>query len=143
MERSGFLTQISEALLKKVQSRSGLVTATASTSMFLNVSASDQYLAIVVPGRMYRQRFADQGLAPEALSRTLEDAGTVTSVLVPWNTCGATQSAVLGVATVAYLPYCFFNWLSPIITVLFAYLGWYQPLLSESSQLDHQEQESE
>jgi len=143
MERSGFLTKISEALLSRVQSRSGLVTATASTSIFLNVSASDQYLAIVVPGRMYRQRFADQGLAPEALSRTLEDAGTVTSVLIPWNTCGATQSAVLGVATVAYLPYCFFNWLSPIVTVLFAYFGWYQPLLNIASRPGDPGQEPE
>jgi NhaC family Na+:H+ antiporter len=143
MERSGFLNQISEVLLRRVQSRSGLVTATATTSVFLNVSASDQYLAIVVPGRMYRQRFADQGLAPEALSRTLEDAGTVTSVLIPWNTCGATQASVLGVATAAYLPYCFFNWLSPIITVLFAHLGWYQPLLPSDIRLDHQDEESE
>ena len=141
MERSGFLMQISGALLKKVESRSGLVTATATTSVFLNVSASDQYLAIVVPGRMYRRRFADQGLAPEALSRTLEDAGTVTSVLIPWNTCGATQASVLGVATQAYLPYCFFNWLSPIITVLFAHLGWHQPLLSSDLRLDHHDQD--
>lgn len=130
MERSGFLQQMSDALLRRVQSRAGLVTATAATSGFLNVTASDQYLAIVVPGRMYRERFAESGLAPEALSRTLEDAGTVTSVLVPWNTCGATQASVLGVATMAYLPYCFFNWLSPVITVLFAHLGWRQPLLS-------------
>jgi NhaC family Na+:H+ antiporter len=132
MERSGFLAQISRALLSRVQRRAGLVTATATTSVFLNVTASDQYLAIVVPGRMYQQRFADAGLAPEALSRTLEDAGTVTSVLVPWNTCGATQASVLGVATVAYLPYCFFNWLSPIITILFAQLGWRQPLLASA-----------
>lgn len=131
MESSGFLNQITNTLLRRVQSNKGLVTATASTSVFLNVTASDQYLAIVVPGRMYRPRFEENGLAPEALSRTLEDAGTVTSVLVPWNTCGATQSAVLGVATLTYLPFCFFNLLSPLMTVLFAWMGWRQPLLKD------------
>ena len=74
-----------------------------------NITASDQYLAIVVPGRMFANTYKEKGLAPENLSRTLEDSGTVTSVLIPWNTCGATQSAVLGVATFAYLPFCFFQ----------------------------------
>ena len=132
MERSGFLKVISASLLKKVQHDRGLVTAAASTSIFLNVTASDQYLAIVVPGKMYRERFEQNGLAPEALSRTLEDAGTVTSVLIPWNTCGATQSAVLGVATMTYLPFCFFNLLSPLMTFIFAFLGWRQPRISST-----------
>ena len=130
MERAGFLTSMSRALLEKVKTDRGLVGATTATSAFLNVTASDQYLAIVVPGRMYRQSYQERGLAPEALSRTLEDAGTVTSVLIPWNTCGAAQASVLGVATVAYAPFCFFNILSPIMTIVFAYMGWKQPRLT-------------
>lgn len=130
MERSRFLEVISAALLRRVNSDGGLVGATTATSVFLNVTASDQYLAIVVPGRMYRERFKERGLAPEALSRTLEDAGTVTSVLVPWNTCGAAQASVLGVATWAYAPFCFFNILSPLMTLLFAMMGWKQARLS-------------
>ena len=133
MERSGFLASMSRALLKKVKSDRGLVGATTATSAFLNVTASDQYLAIVVPGRMYRQSYQERGLAPEALSRTLEDAGTVTSVLVPWNTCGAAQASVLGVATLAYAPFCFFNILSPLMTLLFAYMGWKQPRLEKET----------
>lgn len=85
--------------------------------------ASDQYLAIVVPGKMFSKAYRDKGLAPENLSRTLEDSGTVTSVLVPWNTCGAYQSGVLGVSTFAYLPYAFFNIISPFMTLLFAAIG--------------------
>jgi NhaC family Na+:H+ antiporter len=88
-----------------------------------NILASDQYLAIVVPGNMYRKAFEDADLAPENLSRTLEDAGTVTSVLVPWNTCGVAQSGMLGIATWAYLPYCIFNWVSPLMTLLVAAVG--------------------
>jgi len=84
------------------------------------VTASDQYLSIVVPGRMFAKAYKDKGLAPENLSRTLEDSGTVTSVLVPWNTCGAYQSGVLGVDTLSYLPYAFFNIISPFMTLTFA-----------------------
>ena len=86
--------------------------------------ASDQYIAIVVPGKMLGDAYKDQNLAPENLSRTLEDAGTVTSVLIPWNTCGVAQSGILGVATWTYAPYCIFNWLSPLMTLLVAALGW-------------------
>jgi NhaC family Na+:H+ antiporter len=93
------------------------------TCLFFNSTASDQYLAIVVPGRMFRKTYEDKGLAPELLSRTLEDSGTVTSVLIPWNTCGATQSRVLGVDTWTYAPYAFFNIISPLMTILFAYLN--------------------
>lgn len=86
----------------------------------VNISASDQYLAIVVPGKMFAKAYHDRGLAPQNLSRTLEDSGTVTSVLVPWNSCGAYQSGVLGVATLAYLPFCFFNLISPLMTLIYA-----------------------
>ena len=123
MESSGLLKRIAEAVISKVKSTGSLVASTAGTAIFFNATASDQYMAIVVPGRMYADIYKEKGLAPENLSRTLEDSGTVTSVLVPWNTCGAYHSNVLGVATGAYLPYAFFNLISPIMTITFAYLN--------------------
>lgn len=123
MESTGLLRRITEPLVKRAKSTGALVATTAGTCAFVNVTASDQYLAIVVPGRMFAQTYKDRGLAPENLSRTLEDSGTVTSVLVPWNTCGATQAGVLGVATLVYLPYCFFNIISPFMSIFFAYAG--------------------
>lgn len=123
MEASGLLKRIAEAVISKVKSTGSLVASTAGTTIFFNGTASDQYLAIVVPGRMYADIYKEKGLAPENLSRTLEDSGTVTSVLFPWNTCGAYHSGVLGVATGAYLPYAFFNLISPIMTVAFAYFN--------------------
>jgi Na+:H+ antiporter, NhaC family len=88
--------------------------------LFFNITASDQYISIVVPGRMFAKTYRDRGLKPEVLSRALEDSGTVTSVLIPWNTCGATQSAVLGVPTMTYLPYAFFNIISPFMSIFMA-----------------------
>jgi len=123
MESSGLLKRIAESVISKVKSTGSLVASTAGTALFFNATASDQYMAIVVPGRMYADIYKEKGLAPENLSRTLEDSGTVTSVLVPWNTCGAYHAGVLGVATGAYLPYAFFNIISPIMTVAFAYLN--------------------
>ena len=123
MEASGALKKISQSIIQYAESAGSVIATTACTCLFFNVTASDQYLSIVVPGRMYADTFKDKGLAPENLSRTLEDSGTVTSVLVPWNTCGATQSAVLGVATMTYLPFCFFNIISPLMTILYGYLG--------------------
>lgn len=121
MEASGFLKRITSALISRVRSDAGLVGATAGTCMVSNVSASDQYLSIVVPGRMFTQAYRDRGLAPQNLSRTLEDSGTVTSVLVPWNTCAAYHAGVLGVATFAYAPWAFFCLISPLMTLAFAY----------------------
>lgn len=123
MESAGLLQRITEEIIKWAHSTGSLIASTAGTCIFFNLTASDQYLAIVVPGRMYADTYAKRGLKPENLSRTLEDSGTVTSVLVPWNTCGATQAAVLGVATVTYLPYCFFNLISPVMTILFGYFN--------------------
>jgi len=123
MEATGMLAAITRPLISLARSTGSLIATTAGTCVFVNVTASDQYLAIVVPGRMFRQAFQDRGLAPQNLSRTLEDAGTVTSVLVPWNTCGATQQAVLGVNVLAFAPYCFFCWISPLMTILFAFLN--------------------
>jgi NhaC family Na+:H+ antiporter len=122
MDKAGFLNVISSLILKKVNSAGSLVTSTAGTCIFFNLTASDQYMSIVVPGKMYSKIYKDKGLAPENLSRTLEDSGTVTSVLIPWNTCGAYHASVLNVSTLTYLPYCFFSIISPIITILIAYL---------------------
>jgi NhaC family Na+:H+ antiporter len=99
------------------------VAGTAVSSLTVNLTASDQYLAIVVPGKMFTQAYRDRKLAPENLSRTLEDAGTVTSVLVPWNTCGAYQSGVLGVGVAEYFIFAFFNWVSPLMTLIYAYFN--------------------
>lgn len=123
MEATGLLQRITRPLVAVAQSTFSLVATTTGSCIFFNLTASDQYLAIVVPGRMFQKTYQERGLAPENLSRTLEDSGTVTSVLVPWNTCGAAQATVLGVGTLAYLPYCFFNILSPIMTMIVAGLG--------------------
>ena len=120
MDAIGALSRISKSVLSLFDSIFGLFASTVISCVGLNALASDQYLAIVIPGRMYKKAFEDKGLAPENLSRTLEDAGTVTSVLVPWNTCGAYQSSVLGVDTMSYAGYAFFNWLSPFTTLIFA-----------------------
>jgi len=120
MDAIGALSKISESLLKLAHSTFGLFASTVGSCLALNITASDQYLAIVVPGKMFAQAYRDKGLAPENLSRTLEDSGTVTSVLIPWNTCGAYQAGTLGVSTFDYLPYAFFNILSPIMTLIFA-----------------------
>jgi NhaC family Na+:H+ antiporter len=124
MEACGLLKRITRPLVKLAQSTGSLVATTVGTCLFFNMTASDQYLAIVVPGRMFRETYRERGLAPQNLSRTLEDSGTVTSVLIPWNTCGAAQSAALGgMLTWAYAPYCFFNIISPFMSILVAYLG--------------------
>ena len=120
MDAIGALSKISKALLSLASSTFGLFASTVASCLALNVTASDQYLAIVVPGKMFKKAYEDKGLAPENLSRTLEDSGTVTSVLVPWNTCGAYQSGVLGVAVEDYFVYAFFNWISPFMTLLVA-----------------------
>jgi NhaC family Na+:H+ antiporter len=120
MDAIGALARISQTLLSMAKSTFGLFASTVGSCLALNITASDQYLAIVVPGKMFKKAYEDKGLAPENLSRTLEDSGTVTSVLIPWNTCGAYQSGTLGVDTFDYLPYAFFNLLSPIMTLIFA-----------------------
>lgn len=122
MDAIGALAKISNYLLQLFDSIFGLFASTVFTCIGLNLSASDQYMAIVVPGKMYAKAFKDRGLAPENLSRTLEDSGTVTSVLIPWNTCGAYHSGVLGVSVGEYFVYAIFNWLSPFMTLIFAAL---------------------
>lgn len=123
MDAIGALARISSFMLNMFDSIFGLFASTVFTCIGLNFTASDQYLAIVVPGKMYAKAYKDKGLAPENLSRTLEDSGTVTSVLIPWNTCGAYHSGVLGVSVFDYAIYAIFNWLSPFMTLLFAALN--------------------
>jgi len=120
MDGIGALSKISETLLGMAKTTFGLFASTVASCLALNVTASDQYLAIVIPGKMFSKAYKDKGLAPENLSRTLEDSGTVTSVLIPWNTCGAYHSGVLGVGVADYFVYAIFNWLSPFMTLLFA-----------------------
>lgn len=122
MDGIGALSRITKSLLSLAKTAFGLFASTVGSCIALNVTASDQYLAIVVPGKMFAKAYKDRGLAPENLSRTLEDSGTVTSVLIPWNTCGAYHSGVLGVGVGEYFVYAIFNWLSPVMTLIFAAL---------------------
>ncbi len=123
MEGSGFLNVITNFLSKFAKSKSSLILTTSGTCVLFNLTVSDQYLSILVPGKMFNSAFKKNNLANVNLSRTLEDSATVTSVLIPWNTCGATQSAILGVSTFLYFPFCFFNIISPFMTIIFAYLN--------------------
>ncbi|MDB4292266.1 Na+/H+ antiporter NhaC [Maribacter sp.] len=132
MDGIGALSRITKSLLSMAKSTFGLFASTVGSCLALNVTASDQYLAIVVPGKMFSKAYADKGLAPENLSRTLEDSGTVTSVLIPWNTCGAYHSGVLGVSVADYFFYAVFNWLSPFMTLLFAALNIKIRMLTDS-----------
>ena len=120
MDGIGALQRITNTLLELATSTFSLFASTVASCLALNLTASDQYLALVVPGKMFSKAYADRGLAPENLSRTLEDSGTVTSALIPWNTCGAYHSGVLGVGVGEYVMYAIFNYLSPFMTLLFA-----------------------
>ena len=124
LQAAGILKTITDGLISGVNSVLGLVGSTVGTCLTFNILASDQYIAIVVPGKMFEDSYKKYNLAPQNLSRTLEDAGTVTSVLIPWNTCGVAQSGILGVATLAYAPFCIFNWVSPIMSIVVAGLGY-------------------
>jgi Na+:H+ antiporter, NhaC family len=119
MEHTGLLQRIVDALMKGVRGTGSLIATTVFTCIGMNIIAADQYISIVLPGRMYRLEFRRRGLAPQNLSRTLEDAGTMTSALVPWNTCGAFMAATLGVPTLTYLPYAFVNLLNPLTAIVY------------------------
>jgi NhaC family Na+:H+ antiporter len=127
VEHAGFLNRLLAPIVARARTRGRLIAAVNASGIGLNVIAGDQYVADVLPARMFREEFARRGLAPQVLSRAVEDSGTVTSVLVPWNTCGAYISGVLGVPTASYLPFCFFNILSPILDVLYGFLGFKVP----------------
>jgi len=111
------------ATLVAAKSTGSLITAVIATSIGTNIVAADQYMAIVLPGRMYKAEFLRRGLDSRNLSRALEDAGTLTSPLVPWNTCGAYMASTLGVATVAYLPFAFFNLINPLVSIFYGFTG--------------------
>jgi len=127
MEHAGLLQRLLQPVVARARKRGSLIAAVNGSGIGLNVIAGDQYVADVLPARMFRGEFARRGLAPQVLSRAVEDSGTVTSVLVPWNTCGAYISGVLGVSTGAYLPYCFFNLLSPVLDVIYGFIGFKVP----------------
>ena len=123
MERTNQLQVVVNVVLKKAKSTGSLFTATVLTAIGANIILCDQYMSIVMTGKMYGQAFKDKGLHPKNLSRAIEDSATVTANLVPWNTGGAYNSATLGVPTIAYLPFNFFCWISPIVTLLFGWFG--------------------
>ena len=123
MEKTKLLNRLLVSILKLVSGTGSLIATTIFTAFATNVVASDQYMAIVLPGRMFRLEYEKRNLAPENLSRALEDSGTLTSPLIPWNTCGAYMAGTLGVATMAYLPYTFFNYINPIISIILGYSG--------------------
>ena len=124
MVASRMIDSITGVILRWVRSRSSLVASTVGTGIFLNITTGDQFISIVLNADIYKEVYRKEGYESRLLSRTTEDAATVTSVLIPWNTCGMTQSTVLGVSTLTYLPYCFFNLLSPIMSVIIAAIGW-------------------
>ena len=123
MEGSGMLQKIAAAILSLARGTGNLIAATIGTATFMNFTASEQYLSIVLTGRMYKDAYERQGLHPKNLSRALEDSGTLTSALVPWNTCGAFMASTLGVATFAYAPFAFLNYINPLISILYGYTG--------------------
>jgi len=123
VEKAGAIERLIAPVLAAVKSNGGLVAATVGSTVATNAVTADQYIAIVLPGRMFKGAFQKRGLAPVVLSRSLGDSATVTSALIPWNSCGAFMAATLGVATVAYAPFTFFNVLSPLISVAMAFLG--------------------
>ena len=123
MERTGMLEVMARSLLKRVKRTGSLVATTIFSCIGMNIIASDQYMAIVIPGRMYKNAFDSKGLHPKNLSRCLEDAGTLTSPLIPWNSCGAFMGAALGVSPLLYLPYAFLNLFTPLVSIFYGYTG--------------------
>lgn len=134
MEKTGMLQVIAARILSRARSTGSLIVSTLGTCIGMNIIASDQYISIVVPGRMYRAEFEKRGLKARNLSRCLEDAGTLTSPLVPWNTCGAFMAQTLSVATLAYLPFCFFNLMNPLISAVYGLTGFTIERIEESSE---------
>ncbi len=123
LEHTGLLRRFVEVILARAHSTGSLITSTIATCVATNILTADQYMAIVMPGRMYKEEFARRGLAPVNLSRTLEDGGTITSPLVPWNTCGAYMHGVLNISPLEYIFYAFFNLINPVLAIIYAYCG--------------------
>ena len=124
MVASRMIESLTRVIVRFVRSRVGLVSSTVGSGIFLNLTTGDQYISIVLNADIFKQAYREQGYESRLLSRSCEDSATVTSVLVPWNTCGMTQSTVLGVSTLTYLPYCFFNLISPLMSIFIAAIGW-------------------
>jgi NhaC family Na+:H+ antiporter len=124
MVASRMIESITCVIIRFVRNRISLVSSTVGTGIFLNITTGDQFISIVLNADIYKEVYKQEGYETRLLSRTTEDAATVTSVLIPWNTCGMTQSTVLGVPTLTYLPYCFFNLLSPLMSIIVAAIGW-------------------
>ncbi len=123
LEHAGMLQRLVDGALKRAKSTGSLITTVVLSCIGINIVAADQYIAIVLPGKMYRAEFARRRLEPKNLSRIIEDAGTLTSPLVPWNTCGAYMAATLGVTTLAYLPFAFFNLINPLVSIIYGFTG--------------------
>ncbi len=124
MMGTGMLASITRSFTSRLNKRTSIVGATVGSGLFMNSTTADQYLSLIITGNMYRNVYRQFGLEPRLLSRTIEDSVSVTSVLIPWNSCGITQSTVLGVSTMVYFPYCIFNILSPCMSLLLAWTGW-------------------
>ena len=124
VEHAGLLNRLIDPLVERVKSVAGLVATTVATAIGINIMASDQYIAIALPGRLFAPAFSKRGLEPAMLSRVVGDSATVTSPLIPWNSCGAYMAAALGVPTMLYAGFCFFNILNPLFTILFSVIGW-------------------
>ena len=123
MAGSGMLESITSVFVRFIKGTVGLVSSTVASGLFLNICTADQYISIILSGNMFKDIYEKRGYENRLLSRTVEDSVTVTSVLIPWNTCGMTQATILGVATFTYLPYCFFNLISPLMSIIIASLG--------------------
>ena len=134
MARTGLLERLVEAALSRVKSAGGLISTTVATCIGTNILAADQYLSIVIPGQMFSDSYKQRKLRAINLSRTLEDSGTLTGVLVPWNTCGAYMSATLGVSTFYYAPFAFFNLLCPLVAMLYGYYQIKLPLIEDDAE---------
>ena len=124
MKSSGMIADLARILRPLTRSRSGLVGATVATGTVLNGIVPDQYLSIILTSDIYRKSFEDEGYEARLLSRSVEDSATVTSPLVPWSSCGMTQATILSVSTLSYAPFCFFNIISPLMSILMAVIGW-------------------
>ncbi|MDD4088516.1 MAG: Na+/H+ antiporter NhaC [Tissierellia bacterium] len=137
LESTGMMAAIANKMLEFAKSTGSLILVTVLSCLFVNILCADQYLGIALPGKMFKDAYVKRGLAPRNLSRALEDSGTVTSALVPWNTCGATMAGFLGVATFAYAPFAFFNLLSPIVSIIYGYTGFSIMTIEEDPSSPH------
>ena len=135
LEHAGMLKRMIDAALKRAKSTGSLITTVVLSCIGINIVAADQYIAIVLPGKMYRAEFAKRKLDPKNLSRVIEDSGTLTSPLVPWNTCGAYMAATLGVATLAYLPFVFFNMINPLVSIAYGYTGFTMVKIDDNDEI--------